>query len=219
MPRLVKFRNIINPSVLFFVAVGLLLFFGKNSWWPEFYHARFYSLTFFTSAFFIILSKIIFRSDDECKRDSLILLQSILSLALVFNALGELYLYQLYKIGIQYDKIIHFTNSFLFIIALTSFNVAWKKQPIKKALKTSILMVVAGSLLWELFEYLSDLFFHTSEFGVDGKYIIKDTILDLACDALGIIFSSYILNSPKLSKKIINEYCHWPILTDSDETK
>jgi hypothetical protein len=208
-----KINNIINPSIYFLAIAGVILFFSPVGWWPSNYHAQYYSLTFVVSALLIIFSKYLFKSDNRCRNESAILLQSALSIAFVLNAWGELYFYQLYKYGIPYDKIIHFANAGLFVIVLTVFMETWNKYTLQKALKSALVMVLAGSFLWEFYEFMTDLLFKTSEFGIYGQYKVSDTIFDIASDILGMIFSYYILINPRLSKKIINEYCHWPIFT------
>jgi hypothetical protein len=191
----------------------MVLFFGKSSWWPSFYHPGYFSIVFLSSAFFIILPKYIFKPRNECQQESIILLRTIMAIAFLLNALGELYFYQLYKHGFQYDKVIHLVIPILFVFGLTSFFVAWKNFTIKKALKISMAIVLVGSFLWEFFEYLSDLIFKTSVFGVYGQYKFSDTAYDLICDLLGVIFSSIILSIPRASSKIINDYCRRPLLT------
>jgi hypothetical protein len=205
-----KFEFIINFSVCFLLLGSLVLFFGNRNWWPGYYAPSYFSITFFSSAVIIILPKILFRAKDRCKKDSVILFQSVLSIALMLNATGELGLYQLYKYGFQYDKVIHLTSSLLFVLALTSIIELWNNSTLKKALRLTIILVLLGSILWEFFEFFSDLIFKTSEFGIYGKYKLSDTIFDVIFDMIGIVSGIYIMSTPKLSKKIISEYCRWP---------
>jgi asparagine N-glycosylation enzyme membrane subunit Stt3 len=205
-----KFKLIINFSVSFLLLGSLVLFFGNRNWWPGYYSPNYFSITFFSSAIIIILPKILLKAKDQCKKDSIILFQTVSSIALILNALGELGFYQLYKYGFQYDKVIHFTSSLLFVLALTSVIELWNNTTLKKALRLAIILVLIGSILWEFFEFFSDLIFKTSEFGVYGKYKLSDTIFDIIFDMIGVVIGIYIMSTPKLSKKIIGEYCRWP---------
>jgi hypothetical protein len=133
-----------------------------------------------------------------------------MAIAFMLNALGELGLYQLYKYGFQYDKVIHFISSFLFVLVLASIIEMWNKVSIERALRISVILVLIGSILWEFFEFFSDLVFKTSEFGIYGKYKVSDTMFDIIFDIIGIFIGIYFMSIPKLSKKIIDEYCRWP---------
>lgn len=216
VPKKIKIEKFINPAVYFLIICGLILLLGKKTWWPSFYDPIFLGFAFLISAALIVLPKLIFRTDNFCKQQAVILLRFAFSVALILNALGELYLYELYKHGFQYDKLIHFFNCFLLMVVLTSFLETWYNFSFKKALTISIVLVLAGSIVWEVLEFTSDVFLKTTEFGIYGQYKTVDTIFDVLFDILGIIASSYFLQSPKLSKKIIDEYCHWPAL-DTEE--
>jgi len=210
MSKRIKIGKIINLSIYFLIIAGLILLFGNKRWWPNFYTPIYFSITFLSSVIIIILPKFIFRTNDQCRKDSVILLQFVIAIALILNALGELGFYQLYKYGFQYDKVIHFTSSFLFVVVLTSFIEMWNNISLKRALRIGIILVLLGSILWEFFEFSSDLIFKTSEFGIYGQNKISDTIFDIIFDMIGMVTSIYFISSPKLSKKIVDEYCHWP---------
>ena len=204
-------NKFVRFSFFALIIAGLALLLGNKSWWPSFYTPFFYGWAFLTSAGLIILPKYIFRTKDKCRRETLILLQAAIALALVLNALGELYLYKLYQYGIQYDKFLHFTNSFLLVVVIASFLEIWYELPFKKALGFAALAVIAGSFLWEVIEYSSDLIFKTSEFGVYGQYMFSDTLFDLLSDGLGVILSSVFLLAPEKRQARISEYCHSPL--------
>ncbi len=212
MPKKLKLENFINPAIYFLLILSAVFFLGKRGWWPNFYAPVFFSWAFLISAVLIILPRIIFKGGDKCQRQTMVLLRAVLALALILNALGEIYLYQLYKYGIQYDKIIHFADCFLFIIVLTSFIISWYNLPLKKSLIISALIVLGSSLLWEAVEFTSDLFFKTAEFGIYGQYKVIDTIFDILSDIAGIVAGGLILLRPKLSGKIIDKYCHSPLI-------
>ena len=217
MYKKLKFENIINPVFGFLIIAGLILLLGKASWWPSFYNAHFLGTAFLASAGLILLPKYILRTDDQCRRDAVTKLRAAISLALILNALGELYLYELYHYGIQYDKIIHFSTSFTFVIVLTFFAQAWFRMPAKKALLLGVILVISGGFLWELLEYSSDLIFKTKELGIYGQYVVSDTVFDLLSDFFGAFVSAIVLLYSKSARKIFSQYCQR--LTGTSEKK
>ena len=138
------------------IAMGLVLFFGNGAWWPSFYQPVYLSLTMFSSGMLIIFSRYVLKPLDFERQESIIWLRLVITIALSLNVLGELYLYQLYKYGFQYDKLIHFTSSFLFLTVIASFYEKWHKDKQSRAVVIAVIIVVAGSLLWELIEFSSD---------------------------------------------------------------
>jgi hypothetical protein len=205
MVRSKFYRDVTNYSMVFLITAGLMFHFGEKSWWPNFYQPVFYSIIFPFCAFLIYLPKLIFKNDSENKRTKVVLLQFAIAVALMLNALGELYFYQLYKYGIQYDKIIHFSNSLLFVVISTFFIEAWFNLSYKKALGASVILVLASSILWEVFEFSSDLFFKTVQFGVYGQDKTTDTIFDIISDVSGVLFSSYFLLNYKYNENLIKK--------------
>jgi len=183
----------LNFLIWFFLLAGLILIAGKKSWWPEFYSPKYFSIIFFLSAMVILLPRYIYRSGDERKREAVLFFRFILAIALIGNALGELYLYQLYKYGIQYDKLLHLVSPFLLVMMLTFFWQIWHEASFGRALVVAALLVLAGSLIWEVFEFLSDLIFKTQEFGIYGQYKLADTVGDIIADIVGIGLSSIVL--------------------------
>ncbi len=213
MVRLIKFRSLINPVIIFLLVAAVILIFGKPVWWPSFYHPVYYGASFLASIFLIMLPEYIFRTEDACRRESVVLLRTAIAITFLLNALGELYFYQLSEYGIQYDKIIHFFNAFSFVIVLTSFLRSLRNLSIRKALLISLGLVTLGSFLWELYEFSVDTVFKTAEFGANGKNKFGDTFFDIVSDFAGVALSYFILSSPVWSKKIINEVCHWSLLS------
>ena len=186
MAKSKKIEKFIQVTVDGLVIIGLVLIFGKKSWWPSFYQPVYFGLTFLTSAALIILSQFIFKAPDSRRQEAIMFFRFGLTAALALNALGELCFYPLYRYGIEYDKMIHFANSFLFVAALTSFYEKWHNLNLGRALKIAAIVVFVGGLLWEVFEFSSDLFFKTSVFGVYGQFRGADTIFDVASDLLGL---------------------------------
>jgi hypothetical protein len=181
-----KIETFIRITAYSMMAIGLVILFGRKTWWPSFYNPIYLFLSLFISACLIIASQYVYKAPDDRRQESISRLRLVLTVVLILNILGEFYLYQLYKSGVQYDKLIHFASSFLLLVALTWFYEKWYKLKFSRALKYAVITVIAGSLFWELFEFSADLIFKTTMFGMDGKYKLLDTTFDILSDFLGI---------------------------------
>jgi len=171
-----------------FIIAGLILIFGKREWFPEFYRPQFMGIIAFVSAFLIVLPSLIFQfPDDSLKQKTLIFFQNVLVVGLALNSLGALGLFQLYKIGFEYDKLIHFIVPFLSVMAFSRFGINWYGWSFKKSIILSVVLVILGGFLWELFEFFGDRLFKTEMSGYYGKFIVKDTVWDLAMNLFGVI--------------------------------
>ncbi len=182
-----------------FIIAGLILIFGKREWFPEFYRPQFMGIIAFVSALLIILPRFIFSarggsafsgkpsSEELNKQKSLNIFQAVLVAGLVLNSLGALGLFQFYKIGFEYDKLIHFVVPFLSVIAFSRFGLDWYGWSFGKSIILAAVLVILGGFLWELFEFFGDRLFKTEMSGYYGKFIIKDTVWDLAMNLFGVI--------------------------------
>ena len=149
-------------AIAFFVVTGLVLLLTDKSIWPSFYDLPYMGWAALVCALAIFLMPERFKS--------------ALALILLFNASGDLGLYELYKYGFEYDKVIHFVSPLIATLALArTFGI-----------RRATMIVIAGALTWELFEYLSDLLIKTHLFGVYRHQIFRDTLMDLLMNLLGI---------------------------------
>ncbi|MEK7114551.1 MAG: hypothetical protein AAB832_00595, partial [Patescibacteria group bacterium] len=172
-----------------FIIAGLILIFGKREWFPEFYRPQFMGIIAFVSALLIILPRFIFKpsSEELNKQKSLNIFQAVLVAGLVLNSLGGLGLYQLYKIGLEYDKFLHFMVPFLFVMAFSRFGFDWYGWSFGKSIILAAVLVIFGGFFWELFEFFGDKLLKTEMSGYYGKFIIKDTVWDSAMNFFGVI--------------------------------
>lgn len=182
-----------------FIIAGLILIFGKREWFPDFYRPQFMGIIALLSAFLIVLPSLIFSArggfafgekpspEELNKQKSLNLLQAVLVAGLALNSLGALGLFQLYKIGFEYDKLLHFVVPFLSVMAFSRFGLDWYGWSLKKSIILSTVLVILGGFFWEFFEFFGDRLFKTEMSGYYGKFIIKDTIWDLAMNFFGVI--------------------------------
>ena len=184
MKFLVKF------SLLTLVLAGIILLLSPTSWFPLFYDVRYMGISSLVGAFAIyFLPKFLRVSAEtkgaEQKNQAVDLLQFLLTCIILGNALGDLGLYQLYKFGIEFDKILHFLIPLSIVLFFPIF--LQKRFGIQKskALLLSICLTLFGGLIWEVFEYLCDALFQTHIYGVYGMNINTDTKVDLLFDILG----------------------------------
>jgi len=176
-------------SVLFVVG-GLALLFGQRAWFPDFYNPIFMGLMGFVSAFLVCLPRLFLKPKNTEQEKVVDMIQAGITFGLVLGALGALGFFQLYEIGIQYDKIVHFLNSFIFTIVLTRSLQGWRNYDFKKSLSWSILIVFLGGIVWEGYELFGDTLFGTQMLGHYGEFITFDTNWDLIMNCLGIILGA-----------------------------
>ncbi len=178
----------ISVIALLFTGFALLLF--PDDWFPSFYDVRYMGLAAIggTAAVIIlprILNTLTGATDDKNKKQAINLFQFLLTVAMASNALGDLGSYQLYKIGFQYDKLIHFSNSLLgvFIGAVVLYKLFEIRLP--HAIAIAFIAVIVCGIGWEVFERLSDFLFKTHIAGVYASDVSNDTKFDLLFDAIG----------------------------------
>ncbi|MDO8443282.1 MAG: DUF2238 domain-containing protein [bacterium] len=180
-------KKISKIIALVFVIGGFVLILGKRAWFPDFYNPIYNGIMAFVSTFLIILPRLIFKPKDSEQEKILDLVQAGALIVLSLSALGGLGLFQLYKFGFQYDKLVHFVASAIFTIAAMKLCQQWYKMSFKKSIILSIIIIFLAGIAWELYEFLADVLFGTQMFGVYGQYIIKDTTWDIIMNCLGIV--------------------------------
>lgn len=180
-----KVEKFIGFTVWFLLLAGLILLIGDKKLWPDFYSPDYFSFFFFSSAALILAPEYIFKTDDERRKKSILLLRFTLAASLLLNALGELYLFQLYRYGFQYDKLLHSVSSFLFILVFIDFFKIWKNFPLGRILLFSAVLTLVGGIAWEALEFTFDALFKTKEFGIYGQDRLADTFWDLFSDLFG----------------------------------
>ncbi len=192
--------NFVRFSVLTFALAGIILLSLDPGSFPQFYAPRAMGTLSFMYAFLIILPALIYRLPDgiakpslEKKKLALINLQTALAVSFYFDGAGGLGLYELHKVGIPYDKIAHFAVTSILIIALVNFVMQWYALNTTKAVVVSALVVMSGGILWEVSEFLSDVFLGTKRFGIRGEDVVSDTAMDLFMDVLGIAGASILV--------------------------
>jgi len=174
---------------ILFIVGGLILIIGKKIWFPEFYNPIFMGLMGFVSAFLVVSSRLFLKPKNQQQEKVLDMIQTGMVFGLVFSALGALGLFQLYKVGIQYDKILHFLNSFILTTIVIRSYEGWQGFGFEKSLSFSVMIVFSGGVVWEMYEFLGDTLIGTQMLGYYGQLATKDTIWDMIMNWSGIILA------------------------------
>jgi len=182
----------IKISVIVLLFSGIILVSLPIDWFPSFYDVRYFGLAALGGAAIIIilpriLNALAITSDDKNKKQAINLFRFLLTIAIISGMLGDLGLYQLYKIGFQYDKLIHFSNSLLgvFIGAVVLYKLF--EIRLSRAIAIAFIAVIVCGIGWEVFERISDFLFKTHIAGVYASDVSNDTKFDLLFDAIGAI--------------------------------
>ncbi len=189
---------------------GALLLTLPISFFPSFYDVRYMGFAALFGAGVIYFVPRLLRVNNQnpnasTKNQAVQMLQGLLVFIITLNALGDLGLYQLYRIGFEFDKIIHFLIPFSCVLILPIF---FKRRFEIRSL-SAIFIAFSLSLFlgigWELFEYLSDSLLKTHIYGVYGSDIRRDTIRDLVFGIIGSSVAGLIsLFLPHWKKKFLN---------------
>lgn len=149
-------------AIGFFLISSCVLLITPHSWWPEYYDVTYFGIAA------LVCAVAIWRVPAQLKTP--------LAIILLLNASGDLGLYQLYKYGFEYDKLIHFVSPLIATLALARM---W-------GIKRAAIVVIAFAITWELFEFFIDQYFKTRLFGVYHLFIWRDTAWDLIIDVGGV---------------------------------
>jgi VanZ family protein len=201
-----KFINKIKeliPSValqrvmVFFVAVAFILLFGKRGWFPDFYNPNFMAGMIFFAIFSVALVRIVFCVDENKKhisvqeqRHVLSVAQKILTVSWLLDAFGMFGAFQLYKVGLEYDKLLHFFNSFILTILIIYLLEKWDNWSIRKSLIFAFLIFAFCGFLVEAFEMAGDALFQTQMWGQYRQIAVYDTKWDLIFNTLGAFLAA-----------------------------
>jgi len=180
----------IKFSIVSLSLAGLILLILPLSVFPDFYDVRYMgwaalvgaAIIYFVPRFLQVSPQ---NPHVQKKNQAVDLLQWLLAVVIMANALGDLGLYQLYKIGFEFDKVIHFIIPLTGVLILPLFfQGRFGMLPLPSIALAFFLSLPLG-VGWEIFEYLADYFLGTHIYGVYGQNMLRDTKLDLLFDASG----------------------------------
>lgn len=194
-------KKFLKVSTAFFLIVGAFLLFGPKHWFPSLYYPLYFGIIALISPLLVYLPSFAIARETPRKTDLMLNLQVIICFSLLINLSGQLGLYQLYKIGFEYDKFAHFLVCMLFAFILEEILKEWFHISFIKRFLIVVLALLFSGFVWEIFEVVSDFFFGTQEWGVNGMYGITDTLKDIGFNLLGIFFGILVSSIPKKMKK------------------
>ncbi len=169
--------------------VGFVLLIVPTAWFPSYYDTRFMGVFMIVGVIGIAFIPLLLPSHRLKDRPytTTDVFRATLIVSILGDALGSLGLYQLYKVGISYDKILHFVTPFILTLSLSVIILkSYHKTPLT-AVAIAFAIVVICAIDWELFEATCDNIFHTHLTGVYHTDIYNDTKHDLIFDGLGAI--------------------------------
>lgn len=171
---------------------GVVLLFAPVSWFPSFYDVRYMGFAALVGpAVVFLLSKWLRVSTEdpraEEKNRAVDLLQFWMSLVILVNALGDLGLYQLYRIGFEFDKVVHFSVALMTMVVVPRILILRFRIRTFQAYAITFGIAFVGSFVWELYELFMDWMWHTRLLGVNGLDVPRDTAWDIVYDMAGIL--------------------------------
>lgn len=112
--------------------------------------------------------------------------QLFLTAIIMGDALGNYGLYELYKVGFEFDKLLHFAVTFSSLLILPRLVEARFSMRPRRAMLLIFFIIISCGVLWEVYEFLADFILGTHLFGVfHSGDISQDTKMDLLCDVGG----------------------------------
>jgi hypothetical protein len=179
------------------------------SWLPSFYDVRYLGWSMILGASTIYLLPAAIRvpvnSPDAARKNRAAeLLQYLLTIAIVTNALGSLGLYELYQDGIPYSYILHVIIPLISALLLSMvINLRWQIR-ILQATIIAFCLIIFCSIAWEVFENYSDYVWDTHLAVLGMASTENTTVINLIQDTIGAAIGAVItLLSPRFYKKKI----------------
>ena len=179
--------QIIVPLLL---VSGVALLILPERLFPSFYDVRYMGFAGLVYAALILGLPALIRVKSSApraheKNRAADLTQLGLLITFIGNAAGDLGLYQLYRYGFEFDKLVHFLTpliaaTLLPIILRQRFHIRWQA-----AFMYSFILIILLGIAWELFEFGADKIFQTRIYGINGSDINNDTRFDLTLDIIG----------------------------------
>ncbi len=185
---------------MYAVAIAVLLI-APRTWLPEFYRPLFMAGISTLAIFLIALPGWIFRTQDKHKKIVLERCQLAIAFCMLANGLGGLGMYKLYKIGFEYDKLLHFIVPTTAVVFVTYFLVHWYHRSRRFALICAVLIVLIGAIAWEGWEVAQDRLFGTKTSGVYGEDYQRDTTNDILAGLGGAMLGAYLVLRKNRSSK------------------
>lgn len=205
-------KKFVSITIIFLSCAGVILLVFPVGWFPSFYDVRYMGWAGIVGACAVGFLHLILRvpahaPDAARKNRAADLFQFSLALALINNAIGDFGFYQLYKVGFEFDKLIHFSTSLIAVILIPIILRDRFDIRITYAAFISPFIVVSAGVGWEVYEYLADHAWGTHIFGMYGLDISVDTKMDILYNTLaaigGTLYTVYVARRPFKSSQNI----------------
>lgn len=182
----------IRAFYAFLIALFVVLTFSPLSWFPSFYDTRYMgliSLAGIAMVYWIYWAFVVPPTDRnaEQKNAAVHRTQYLLTLFIFVSVIGDLGLYQLYRVGFQYDKVLHFAIPFVTMVLLPSLVMVRFDLTLRRAVWYVFVGLLLTGVVWEVYELTVDFLFGTSLSGMYRTAITWDTQVDVMCVAAGTI--------------------------------
>lgn len=186
-----------------FILASLALLFLPREWFPSFYQPVFMGLVALASPLLVFLPKMAVKNDSPKNARMIGRIRAVIMASLLIGGLGELGLYQLYRVGLEYDKLAHFTISMLLTIVYADALMEWKRPTFRTLLWWVVPALLAAGIVWEGLEAASDKMFGTELWGIYGSAVAMDTLWDIYFDSFGVLAGviAFALRRPARSPK------------------
>lgn len=185
-------KKFVNILLLLIFSAGVIFLLAPEQWFPSFYDVRYMGWAALAGATLVFLSPRLLRVPEkavnaEQKNHAAEMFQVLLLYVVVSNALGDLGLYELYRFGFQFDKVLHFLTPLVSVYFLSRIVQERFSLSSLRARLWALVLIFLSSFSWELYEYLADIFLQTHLYGVYGSDIYHDTTLDLFFGVSGAV--------------------------------
>lgn len=183
----------IKISFILLIVAGLALLFGNPALFPDFYHPQLMGVMALLQAIILIAPSYLLWPITPERRVYVVNLQLSILFAFALNNVGALGLYRFDEV-LQYDKLVHFFNSFILLFAGAYFFSGWFRLSLWNAARISFWLIVFGGLTWEFLEFGIDRLFDTVLIGIRGHLKELDTALDVIFDVAGALVALGLLH-------------------------
>ena len=182
-------------AFLFSIFIGVFYsYFIKNDVVGSFVYILIDPL-FLTTPLLLFKLKIVYENYTE---DLKYILKALTSFILYLNGLGTAFLFDA---PFEYDQFVHFLTftclSLIFFILYRIIMVDFlEKKPLLKMSLTFIVLFIIlllGGMLFEIYQYLTDLLFKSHMFFDKDQLIDVDVLTDIRANILGSIFGLFLI--------------------------
>jgi len=185
-----KFLSLVS---FFYIVVAIVFLSFPTDLLPDYIHKprlMFFGILAFAGLLY--LPRVIFiwtkgKILYQKRKSSLLKYENLFAVGLFVSSMGDLGFYQFYRIGFNYDKLVHFILPFFAVISAGGYLINGYRQNWLKALFLAASIVMIGGIVWEAVEFSVDKIFGTHLWGVDSRDVFSDTKADLYADFLGTL--------------------------------